>query len=103
MHDGQKPRPLQLNATTRLSPHSSHLSRLATTFVVDYMDVPSAKIFPGQEIPGAPEPEPPAGAPPGFRRPKPSTITYEDGIYVGYRYYDTFGVKTAYEFGYGLS
>jgi beta-glucosidase len=75
--------------------------KLASTFVVDYMDVPSAKTFPGQEIPGAPEPEPAApGAP---RRPKPSTITYEDGIYVGYRYYDSFGVKTAYPFGFGLS
>ena len=75
--------------------------KLAATFVMDYMDVPSAKTFPGQEIPGAPaEPDPPPGAP---RRPKPSTITYDDGIYVGYRYYDTFGVKTAYPFGYGLS
>jgi beta-glucosidase len=75
--------------------------KLAATFVMDYMDVPSAKTFPGQEIPGAPEPEPATpGAP---RRAKPSTITYEDGIYVGYRYYDTFAVKTAYPFGYGLS
>ena len=77
--------------------------KLATTFVVDYTDVPSARTFPGMEIPGAPEPEQPPNAPPGFRRPKPSIVTYEDGIYVGYRYYDTFGVKTAYEFGYGLS
>jgi beta-glucosidase len=30
-------------------------------------------------------------------------VTYEDGIYVGYRYYSTFNVKPAYEFGYGGS
>ncbi len=28
---------------------------------------------------------------------------YKDGIYVGYRYFDSFGVAPQYEFGYGLS
>lgn len=30
-------------------------------------------------------------------------VIYEGGIYVGYRYYNTFGTKPAYEYGYGLS
>ena len=70
--------------------------KLATTFPVDYKDVPSAKNFPGKEFPDQATGE-------GFRRQMPAEVTYEDGIYVGYRYYNTFKVDPAYEFGYGLS
>jgi beta-glucosidase len=59
--------------------------RLATTFAMDYKDEPTAKNFPG-----TPEK-------------KPEQVTYEEGIYVGYRYFDSYKVKPAYEFGYGLS
>lgn len=40
---------------------------------------------------------------PGEPREDPVRAVYEEGIYVGYRYYDTFSVKPAYEFGYGIS
>ncbi len=75
--------------------------KLATTFPVSYEDVPSAKTFPGTEL------EKPKSAGQGplssFMRNVPSEIKYDDGIYVGYRYFETFKVKPAYEFGFGLS
>jgi beta-glucosidase len=71
--------------------------RLATTFPMEYKDVPSAKNFPGKELPAA------GGESGSVMMGKPSEVTYEEGIYVGYRYYDAFKVKPAYEFGYGLS
>ena len=71
--------------------------KLASTFPVDYKDVPSAKNFPGKEFPL------PAGEKPNMMMGRPSEVTYEEGIYVGYRYYNSFKVNPAYEFGYGLS
>ena len=71
--------------------------KLATTFPVNYEDVPSAKNFPGKEFPEK------AVEGNSGRKQIPAEVTYEEGIYVGYRYYNTFNVKPAYEFGYGLS
>ena len=71
--------------------------KLPTTFPMSYSDVPSAKTFPGREL---------EGKPPLVKGPfagKPSEAIYDEGIYVGYRHYNTFSVKPAYEFGFGLS
>jgi len=79
--------------------------KLAITFPVSYEDVPSSKTFPGTEILAkTAKPQPVDDGPMGgFMRPKDAKVVYDDGIYVGYRYYESFKVKPAYEFGYGLS
>ncbi|MDP4209320.1 MAG: glycoside hydrolase family 3 C-terminal domain-containing protein [Bacteroidota bacterium] len=59
--------------------------KLPMSFPVAYQDVPSSKTFPGEP------------------KDNPVNAFYDEGVYVGYRYYNTFKVPTAYEFGYGLS
>ncbi len=59
--------------------------KLTMTFPVNYSDHASAKNFPG--VPAD----------------NPKEVTYEEGVYVGYRYFNTFGVKPSYEFGFGKS
>ena len=71
--------------------------KLATTFPVKYSDEVSAKNFPGKEFPEK------AVAGMFGMKAIPTEVTYEEGIYVGYRYYNTFGVQPSYNFGYGLS
>ena len=58
--------------------------RLTTTWVRDYQDFPNAKTF--SHCNGNVDQE-----------------FYREGIYVGYRYFDSFGVKPLYPFGYGLT
>ncbi len=59
--------------------------KLPDSFPLKYEDVPSASTFPGVPVE------------------EPVNSFYKEGIYVGYRYYDSFNVPTAYEFGYGMS
>lgn len=75
--------------------------KLASTFPSSYSDVPSAKSFPGKELP-AEEGSTRVTSVMGLKA-VPAEVTYEEGIYVGYRYYSTFNIKPAYEFGFGLS
>lgn len=72
--------------------------KLPTSFPLTYADVPSSTSFPGIEL--SDEEVPGFGA---LSRGKPSEVEYRDGIFVGYRYYDTFDVEPAYPFGFGLS
>jgi beta-glucosidase len=78
--------------------------RLAVTFPVSYEDCPAAGNFPGRKPADAGEEderEDQSGF--SFMRRVPWEVVYEEDIYVGYRYYNTFRVPVAYEFGYGLS
>lgn len=70
--------------------------KLPTSFPLSYDDVPSAKNFPG-EATGEPAAQTIGGDA------QPSEVIYEEGIYVGYRYYTTFDQAVSYPFGYGLS
>ncbi|MCB9320276.1 MAG: glycoside hydrolase family 3 C-terminal domain-containing protein [Lewinellaceae bacterium] len=72
--------------------------KLPTTFPIHYSDVPSASNFPGVELPGEGQ-----TVISGILGGKPSEVVYEEGIYVGYRYFETFHRKVAYPFGFGLS
>lgn len=82
--------------TDFLSGKANPSGKLAITFPMSYNDVPSAKNFPGKEFPKQ-ETTVMLGM-----KAVAAEVTYAEGIYVGYRYYNTYKIKTAYEFGYGL-
>lgn len=78
--------------------------KLAVSFPIKYDDTPTSKYFPGHAV----KMEGPADDTPdqsgfSFMQRVPWEVTYEEDIYVGYRYYNTFEVPVAYPFGYGKS
>ena len=77
--------------------------KLTATFPLTYSDAPSAKNFPGIAEKSDKKDDAPDQSGFSFMRRTPWEVVYEDDIYVGYRYYNTFKVPVAYEFGYGLS
>ncbi len=68
-----------------LSGKANPSGKLSMTFPVDYNHHASAAGWPG--VPAH----------------DPQEVFYKEGIYVGYRYFNTFGVQPSYEFGYGSS
>jgi len=77
--------------------------KLTVSFPVSYDDVPSSKNFPGVEVNSGEKNDAADLSGFSFMRRVPWQVVYQEDIYVGYRYYNTFDVPVAYEFGYGLS
>ncbi len=77
--------------------------RLPVTFPISYDDAPTKNNFPGVAVVEGNEDDRPDLSGFSFMRRVPWQVIYEEDIYVGYRYYNTFKVGVAYEFGYGLS
>lgn len=70
--------------------------KLAVTFPNKLSDVSSTKNFPGTALD-------PDQKPANILMGIPAEEKYEEGIFIGYRYFDTFKVETSYPFGFGLS
>lgn len=77
--------------------------KLAVSFPKSYNDASTSAFFPGyavesQEVDGK---EDVSGF--SFMGREPWEVVYQEDIYVGYRYYNTFEVPVSYPFGYGKS
>lgn len=73
--------------------------KLATTFPMEFFDTPSARNFPLGNDRKWPSRD-------SWRKSVERNVDYTEygeGIYVGYRYFETAGVEVSYPFGYGLS
>ncbi|WP_163581020.1 beta-glucosidase [Gracilibacillus saliphilus] len=55
--------------------------KLAESYPFRYVDTPASQHFPGKEL----------------------SVEYREGLFIGYRYYDTANVNVLFPFGYGLS
>lgn len=76
--------------------------KLTITFPLKYDDSPSSTTFPGHEIEGDTGSEADLSGF-SFMSRVPWESTYDEDVYVGYRFYNTFDVAVSYPFGYGKS
>lgn len=84
LYVGQQGAPGGLSIVDVLTGKQVPSGKLADTWPKKYTDCASAPNF-------------------GLQEGNMDDVYYEEGIYVGYRYYDTFGVEPGFPFGYGLS
>ena len=87
-----------------LSGKSSPSGKLTMTFPLQYFDHPSSYNFPYDYV--GPPSFGPVMSVTGRKEPLVKDVDYtlyEEGIYVGYRYFSSFGKEVSYPFGYGLS
>ncbi|AOZ92942.1 beta-glucosidase [Paenibacillus crassostreae] len=64
-----------------LSGETNPSGKLAETYPLRYEDTPAYRYFPGKEV----------------------SVEYREGLFIGYRYYDTANINVRFPFGYGLS
>ncbi|WP_291856629.1 glycoside hydrolase family 3 protein [Marinilabilia sp.] len=76
--------------------------KLAITFPLKYKDGSSSNTFPGHEVEGETGNEADLSGF-SFMNRVPWESTYNEDIYVGYRYYNTFDIAVSYPFGHGKS
>lgn len=81
--------------------------KLPMTFPINFFDHPSSANFPYNYVRNAAQPQ---GMGFGGQQPQQRQlqkdvdyVKYEEGIWVGYRFFDTVGQEVSYPFGYGLS
>lgn len=87
-----------------LTGKSTPSGKLPMTWPVNISDDPSTKNFPADAKPKPLDPATMlADAAKSVNEKNVGYTNYEEGIYVGYRYYDTFKKEVSYPFGYGLS
>ncbi|MFI8379752.1 beta-glucosidase [Leeuwenhoekiella sp. NPDC079379] len=80
-----------------ISGKSNPSGKLPVTFPIQIADVSSSKNFPGTVLdPNAPKPQ-------NIMQGVPAEEVYEEDIYVGYRYFDSFEVPVSFPFGFGKS